>query len=304
MKIKNLRISAILLVGLLVAYAILTVILCYNTKPAVSEGEFPFSITYEYLGETKTISGVYSCKFEGSQTVFREHDRYWSGEITYTEGDYFVFQEEMKTLAVQPYMIAGYFMGDPLHSDIYQVYGLEGPEPYAEYYDYENEISITDFDKDEELAAIGFRFVDYSYAQPIENSFSFSGVEYEADNIIFFVALMLVFLLVCIIFVRKDKEYKYSYLDKSCIIVNFIVGIIGVPFIYIICTLHGIVGSSYEWIEQFIYNIPPLSILCLALSVVFRRRGLRKTGFFVQFGGVGIFSIVLLIEFIREYFVY
>ena len=260
MKIKNLRISAILLVGLLVAYAILTVILCYNTKPAVSEGEFPFSITYEYLGETKTISGVYSCKFEGSQTVFREHDRYWSGEITYTEGDYFVFQEEMKTLAVQPYMIAGYFMGDPLHSDIYQVYGLEGPEPYAEYYDYENEISITDFDKDEELAAIGFRFVDYSYAQPIENSFSFSGVEYEADNIIFFVALMLVFLLVCIIFVRKDKEYKYSYLDKSCIIVNFIVGIIAVPFISLICTMFGLVGSGYEWIDQCIYNIPSFTI--------------------------------------------
>ena len=298
MKIKNLRISAILLVGLLVAYAILTVILCYNTKPAVSEGEFPFSITYEYLGETKTISGVYSCKFEGSQTVFREHDRYWSGEITYTEGDYFVFQEEMKTLAVQPYMIAGYFMGDPLHSDIYQVYGLEGPEPYAEYYDYENEISITDFDKDEELAAIGFRFVDYSYAQPIENSFSFSGVEYEADNIIFFVALMLVFLLVCIIFVRKDKEYKYSYLDKSCIIVNFIVGIIAVPFISLICTMFGLTGSGYEWIDQCIYNIPSFTILCLALSVMLRRKGYSKQGFFVQFGGILAFVLMLLTDLI------
>ena len=298
MKIKNLRISAILLVGLLVAYAILTVILCYNTKPAVSEGEFPFSITYEYLGETKTISGVYSCKFEGSQTVFREHDRYWSGEITYTEGDYFVFQEEMKTLAVQPYMIAGYFMGDPLHSDIYQVYGLEGPEPYAEYYDYENEISITDFDKDEELAAIGFRFVDYSYAQPIENSFSFSGVEYEADNIIFFVALMLVFLLVCIIFVRKDKEYKYSYLDKSCIIVNFIVGIIAVPFISLICTMFGLVGSGYEWIDQCIYNIPSFTILCLALSVMLRRKGYSKQGFFIQFGGILAFVLMLLTDLI------
>lgn len=298
MKIKNLRISAILLVGLLVAYAILTVILCYNTKPAVSEGEFPFSITYEYLGETKTISGVYSCKFEGSQTVFREHDRYWSGEITYTEGDYFVFQEEMKTLAVQPYMIAGYFMGDPLHSDIYQVYGLEGPEPYAEYYDYENEISITDFDKDEELAAIGFRFVDYSYAQPIENSFSFSGVEYEADNIIFFVALMLVFLLVCIIFVRKDKEYKYSYLDKSCIIVNFIVGIIAVPFISLICTMFGLTGSGYEWIDQCIYNIPSFTILCLALSVMLRRKGYSKQGFFIQFGGILAFVLMLLTDLI------
>ena len=298
MKIKNLRIPAILLVGLLVAYAILTVILCYNTKPAVSEGEFPFSITYEYLGETKTISGVYSCKFEGSQTVFREHDRYWSGEITYTEGDYFVFQEEMKTLAVQPYMIAGYFMGDPLHSDIYQVYRLEGPEPYAEYYDYENEISITDFDKDEELAAIGFRFVDYSYAQPIENSFSFSGVEYEADNIIFFVALMLVFLLVCIIFVRKDKEYKYSYLDKSCIIVNFIVGIIAVPFISLICTMFGLVGSGYEWIDQCIYNIPSFTILCLALSVMLRRKGYSKQGFFIQFSGILAFVLILLTDLI------
>ena len=298
MKIKNLRIPAILLVGLLVAYAILTVILCYNTKPAVSEGEFPFSITYEYLGETKTIAGVYSCKFEGSQTVFREHDRYWSGEITYTEGDYFVFQEEMKTLAVQPYMIAGYFMGDPLHSDIYQVYGLEGPEPYAEYYDYENEISITDFDKDEELAAIGFRFVDYSYAQPIENSFSFSGVEYEADNIIFFVALMLVFLLVCIIFVRKDKEYKYSYLDKSCIIVNFIVGIIAVPFISLICTMFGLVGSGYEWIDQCIYNIPSFTILCLALSVMLRRKGYSKQGFFIQFSGILAFVLILLTDLI------
>jgi hypothetical protein len=82
------------------------------------------------------------------------------------------------------------------------------------------------------------------------------------------------------------------------------VGIVAVPFICLICTLYGIVGSSYEWIEQTIYNIPSISILCLSLSVIFRRRGFSKTGFFVQFGGVGIFSIVLLIEFIREYFVY
>ena len=153
MKTKKFVILAVLLAGLLIAYAAFSVIFCYNTKPAVSEGEFPFSITYEYLGETKTISGVYSCKFEGSRTISGQHDRYWNGEITYTEGDNFVHKEETKTLAVQPHMIAGYFMGDPLHRDHYQVYGLEGPEPYAEYYDYENDISITDYDQDEELAA-------------------------------------------------------------------------------------------------------------------------------------------------------
>lgn len=304
MKTKKFVLPAVLLVGLLIAYAAFSVIFCYNTKPAVSEGEFSFSITYEYLGETKTISGVYVCKFHGSETIFREHNRYWDGEVVYTEGDCIVHKEEMKTLAVQPGLEAGYFMGDPLHRDHYQVYGLEGPEPHAEYYDYKNEISITDYDQDEELAAIGFRFIDFSYAQPIENSFSISGIEYEADNIIFFVALMLVFLIVCIIFVRKDKEYKYSYFDKSCIIVNFIVGIVAVPFIYIICALFGLVGSRYGWIDQCIYNIPSFTILCLALSIIFRRKGYRKTGFFIQFGGCVLFAIMLLIEFILEYFVY
>ena len=302
MKTKKLILPAVLLVGLLIAYAIVSVIFCYNTKPAVSEGEFPFSITYEYLGETETISGVYSCKFDGSQTIFTEHERYWDGEILYTEGGYIVHQEEMKTLTVQPNMQAGYFMGDPLHRDHYQVYGLEGPEPYAEYYDYEKEISLEAYDQDEELAAVGFRFVDFSYAEPIENSFSFSGIEYEADNIIFFVALLLVFLLVCIIFVRKDKEYKYSYLDKSCIIVNFIVGIVAVPFIYILCTLFGLVGSGYAWIDQIIYNIPPFAILCLALSIIFRRKGYSKTGFFIQFAGILPFAMIMVWDCICHFF--
>ena len=298
MKTKKFVLPAVLLVGLLIAYAIVSVIFCYKTKPTVSEGEFPFSITYEYLGETKTISGVYVCKFNGTETILTEHNRYWEGEVVYTEGDYIVHQEEMKTIAVQPGMEAGYFMGDPLHREHYQVYGLEGPEPYAEYYDYEKEISITDFDRDEELAAIGFRFVDFSYAEPIENSFSFSGIEYEADNIIFFVALMLIFLLACIIFVRKDKEYKYSYLDKSGVILNFIVGIVAVPFISLFCTLFGIFGSGYEWLDQIIYNIPSFAILCLALSVVFRRRGFSKTGFFIQFGGIPPFIILLIMDII------
>ena len=122
MKAKKFILPAILLAGLLIAYVILSAVSCYNTKPAVSEGEFPFSITYEYLGETNTISGVYICRFEGSQTVFSEHDRYWSGEISYTEGDYIIHQEEMKTVAVQPNLEAGYFMGDPLYFDYYQKY--------------------------------------------------------------------------------------------------------------------------------------------------------------------------------------
>jgi hypothetical protein len=79
-------------------------------------------------------------------------------------------------------------------------------------------------------------------------------------------------------------------------VVNFIVGIVAVPFIYIICTLFGLVGSGYEWIDQIIYNIPPMAILCLALSVIFRRKGFPKTGFFVQFGGIVLFVLFLIVE--------
>ena len=273
--------------------------LCYNTKPAVSEGEFPFSITYEYLGETGVTSGVSICKYEGSQTVFGEHSRYWSEETVYTEGDYIVYQDEKKTLAVQPGTEAGYLMGDPLYSDYHQkYYDMEEPGAFVEYYDYKKDISIAGYNNGEELAAVGFKVLEFNYGEPIENSFSFSGVSYEPDNIIFFVMLMLVFLIVCIIFVRKDKEYKYSKLDKTGIILNFVVGIIAVPFISFLCMMFGLTGSGYEWIDQCIYNVPSFAILCLALSVMLRRKGYSKTGFFIQFGGILAFILILLADLI------
>ena len=283
-----------------IAYIIATIIFCYTTKPAVRTGEFPFSITYEYLGETKTISGVYACEYAGSRTIFREHERFWEGEVIYTEGDYIIFQEEMKTVAVQPNMEAGYFMGDPLYRDYYQVYGLECPKPYAEYFDYENDITISNFNQDEELAAVGFRFIDFSYAEPIENSFSFSGIRYEADNISVFVILSLLFFLACLIFVRKDKAYTYTAFDKVGIILNFLVGILAIPFITIICFFFGIVESNTEIINQIVYNMPTFAILCLALSIVFRRKGYSKTGFFIQFVGILPFVLMLVADAISQ----
>ena len=299
MKTKNLHIPAILLVGLLIAYAILTVTICYNTKPAVSEGEFPFSITYEYMGKTGTTSGISICKFDGSQTIFGEHTRYWSEETVYTEGDYIVYRDETKTLTVQPGTEAGFLMGDPLYSDYHKKhYDMEQPGAYVEYYDYEKDISISGYHNEEELADVGFRVLDFYYGEPIENSFSFSKVTYEPDNIICFVALMIIFLLVCIIFVRKDKEYIYSKLDIAGIILNFIVGIVAVPFITLICTMFGLTGSGYDLIDQCIYNIPSFTILCLALSVMLRRKGYSKQGFFIQFGGIPAFVLMLLTDLI------
>ena len=303
MKTKKFLLPSIFLALTIIAYIAASVLCCYTTKPEVSTGEFPFSITYEYKGETKTLSGIYRCEFSGSYTIWNEHNRYWDGEAEYLnpqnpENPHIIDQNDelQTTLAIQENMFAGYFMGDPLYKDYYKDYGLDTAEPYVEYYDYKNDITLDEENKDEILKSIGFKIIDFTYAEPIENSFSFSGISYEADNIIIFNAILLVFFLLCLIFVRKDKEYQYSGLDKVGIFFNFIIGIFALPFIALVCTLFGIVESNVELINQITYNTPPIAILCLALSVVFRRKGLRKTGFFIQFGGILLFVLTALMD--------
>ena len=303
MKTKKLSLAIILLAITLIVYIAATVLFCYTTKPNVSTGEFPFSITYEYKGETNTLSGVFMCEYSGSNTIHGEHNRYWNQETIYhnpnhVENPIVIEQNDelLTTLAVQEHMYAGYFMGDPLHENYYAAYGYEGPEPYVEYYDYKNDIYLDDENRDEVLESIGFEIVDFTYAEPIENSFSFSGIQYEADNITIFVAIMAVYLVLCLVFVRKDKAYQYSKLDKVGIIFNFLMGIIVVPFLSFVCMMFGIVESRVELINQITYNIPSITILCLALSVVFRRKGYSKPGFFIQFGGIPLFILILILD--------
>ena len=303
MKIKKLTVATILFAVTVVAYVVASLFCSYTTKPAVTTGEFPFSITYEYQGETKTLSGVFACEYSGSQTVQGEHSRGWDGSIKYenaedTEKPYIVDEnDELQTaLSLHPNMHAGYFMGDPLYKDHYRDYGLEGIEPHIEYYDYKNDISLNDENQDEILESIGFKIIGFTYAEPIENSFSLSGISYEADNVIIFVAILLLFLLLCLIFVRKDKEYQYTGLDKLGAVLNLIVGIVAVPFITLICTLFGITESNVHLINQIIYSIPPVTVLCLALSVVFRRKGFSKIGIVIQFGGILLFALILVLS--------
>ena len=303
MKTKKLSSTMIFLAVTIVAYIVATVIFCYTTKPEVLTGEFPFSITYEYKGETKTLSGILECTYSGSYTIHGEHHRYWNEEVIYdnpenVEYPFVVDQNDdlQTTLSLYENMHAGYFMGDPLYQDYYQRYGRGIVEPRVTYYDYKNEIIIENANRDEIPESIGFKIVDYTYAEPIENSFSFSGIQYEADNVVIFVAILLVFFLLCLIFVRKDKEYCYSRLDKFGIVLNFLVGIFAVPFITILCVMFGLVESYVELVNQITYNVPSIAILCLALSVVFRRKGFSKTGFFIQFGGILFFILILVLD--------
>lgn len=303
MKTKKLSSEKILLVITVIAYVAATLLCCYQTKPEVTTGEFPFSITYEYKGETGSLSGVLECAFSGSDTIHGEHRRYWNSEVTYDNpenlADPFVIEQNealQTTLSIHENMDAGYFMGDPLRSDYYASYGLDGAGPSIAYYDYKNEIFLDNASQDELPESAGFRIIDFTYPEPIENSFSFAGIKYEADNIIIFDGILVVFFLLCLLLVRRDKSLRYSWLDKLGIFFNFLVGIFAVPAITFMCMMFGIVESDIEIIDQIIYNIPPISILGLALSVVFRRKGYSKTGFFIQFAGILPFALILVLE--------
>lgn len=286
----------------ILAYIVASVVFCYTTKPAVSEGEFPFSITYVYQGETQTLSGVLKCRYIGSHTIHREHQRYWHEETLYDNPrgveDPFVIErneEQQTTLAIYENMNPGYFMGDPLYRDYYADYGLAGVEPHIAYHDYKNGISLEEGNREEILESIGFQVVDFTYAEPMENSFSFSGIRYEADNVIIFIGIAFVFFLLCMVFVHRDKTRPYAVGDKIGIVVNVLVAVVVIPFISFFCILFGIVESSVEAVNQIIYNIPPFMILCLALSVVFRRKGHGKAGLLIQLVGIlpCIFAFVI-----------
>ena len=303
MKIKKLSLTIVFFVITVIAYVAASLHFCYTTKPEITNHEFPFSITYEYKGETKTLSGIFECEYSGSNTIHGEHSRYWEGESRYInpvnpENPHIIEEnEEMQTvLAIQEDMYAGYFMGDPMYKNHYSDLGFDVAEPYIEYYDYKNNISLNDENRDEILESIGFKLIDYTYAEPIENSFSFSGIQYEADNVTIFIGILLVFFILCLIFVRKDKEYQYTKLDKIGIGLNFLVGIVVVPFTSVVCMLFGIVESNIELVNQITYSTPPFAILCLALSVVFRRKGFSKPGFYIQFGGIALFLLILVLD--------
>ena len=202
MKTKKLSVAMVLLVVTVAIYSAATLLFCYTTKPEVTEGEFSFSITYEYKGETGTLSGVMKCAYSGSRTIIRNHYRYWEADVTYdnpknVEDPCVIDQsEELQTfLSLHENMSAGYFMGDPLGKDYYDDNGLDNPWPYVIYTDHKNDIILNDENEEEVLEAIGFKILDVAYAEPMENRFCFSGIRYEADNTFIFTGIMLVYFL-------------------------------------------------------------------------------------------------------------
>ena len=134
-------------------------------KPTVTEGQFPFTITYELDGETVTISDIYKVYYDQNDGYSDAKSRVYVGT---DDNTLFIIKREGNTrIELYTHFYADYMMGDPAYN-----YFEEGDifAPCAYYYD-EQEQEYAD---EEILLAHGFKLISYEYPTPIENSLVFS----------------------------------------------------------------------------------------------------------------------------------
>lgn len=141
-------------------------------RPEIKTGEFEFSVTYEYLGEINTISGVYVCEYNGMDWALDGgYHRDWSGYIEGVGKDDHIeigTTNDDGTIILSLSLYPEYFMGESID-------GLwDPPAPYIMVQYPYDDIGGMQFITEEDVIAerYGARLISYEYASPIENTFS------------------------------------------------------------------------------------------------------------------------------------
>jgi hypothetical protein len=269
MKSKKIFLPTIILIAALLAISACSVILSIAKKPTVTEGSFPFSITYELNGETITIRDVYKVRYIGNAGYADTKSRVYVGEIGNMGEDNTVFtlkKDQNTRIELCTNFYPDYMMGDS-DSDYFKE---EAFEPQIYYYD-EEEGEYSDY---ETLLEQGVKLIRFEYPTPIENSLVFSHISYFSSTVVFPTLLIaLLSLIATVIFVKKEKGAKYKAIDIVSLILNTVLCFTLVPFVSLIAVLIDMDGGGPSFYNQVLYFIPSFSVLCIAASVAFRRIG-------------------------------
>ena len=294
MKIKGLKIPAIIIVIGLVLSLVASLFTNIILIPTVTEHDFNYSVTYKLNGETKTFEGVYKCRFDGYSEGGNPRNRYYTGEYT-VDGQttpvhiYTIAQKDGAELYIVTLFNDCYLMGDTKDED-YRSF-LE--EPYLEALDKEG----YPYDEAEMPSEFTAEIISWEYPEPIENTFVFSGFSILHAGSMF--AMLLVGLLVmiaCIIFVKRDRTVPYKVLDKLSVVLNCVVCFAAIPFITFTTGMMRIIMRGDELMYQIYLCIPALTAFTVAASIALRRNGFTKSGFFVQLVGPVLFCVPLFLE--------
>ena len=290
MKNKKLFLPTIILAVAIVLTMISAVVAGIALKPKVTEGEFPFSITYELDGETVTIKDVYKVQYEklgGYKT------RMYSGEIGNRGKDntiYVLKKNDSGRVELWTHFYPDYLMGD----SEYDYYDDEAFEPKIYYYDAQE----TESHDEETLAEHGVKLISFEYPEPIKNSLTFSHFVFPESEVIF-PSIIIAFLAMIgtLIFVKKDKEYTRKPINIITIVFNFIIGLVAFPFFTIIAGLLSALGDIGNIMNLLQYLLPALTILCITASIGLRRKLYSKSALIVQFISPAVFALIMIISY-------
>ena len=294
MKMNNLRIPALILaIGL-----VLSLVACLFANvimtPTVTEHDFHYSVTCQLCGETKTLEGIYKCTYEGFGQGEDPRDRYYTGEY-FVGGQatgshvYTIAEKDGAELYIVTLLNDCYLMNDKKDMD-YRPF-LE--EPYLEAVDKEG----YPYDETNMPSEFAAEIVSWEYPEPIENKFVFGGFAMmHAGSMVVMLVVGLLTILACVIFVKKDKSLAYNVLDTFSIVLNFAVCILAIPFITFTSAFFQLTMNTDSVSYQVYMLIPAITAFTVAASVALRRKGFRKTGFFIQLVGPVIYIVPLIAE--------
>ena len=297
MKINSKKLPILIIaIGILVAVCgHLLTSMC--KAPTVTEQSFDFSVTYKLDGETKTLEGVYTSRFQrfGNGGI-DPLDRYYDGEYTINgttspSRTYTIDQKEGMELYIVMSLNDYYLMGDKKNLS----YSSTLEAPCLEAIDEEG-IQYADTELPDVFDA---EIVSWECSAPIENNFVFVGFAgFHTVSTVVMIIVGLLTLVACMIFVKKESDINYGVLDILGIILNFAATFIALPFMFLMGWLIQMFPTGADWIYQAYLCLPAILPFTLAASVSLRRKGFAKLGFFIQFIAPVLTVVVAIFEYI------
>ena len=297
MKNKSLKLPIIIIaIGIIIAI-VAYLLLSMQKTPTVAKQDFDFSITYKIDGETKTINGVYSSRFTGfGANGVDPLCRYYEGTYKFEgedDGDrcFTIAEKDGYKLYIVALLNDYYLMGDE-ENESYDSY-TEGPTLEAKDKD------GNQYDETEMPVVFDAEIVSFKYPKPIENTFYFTGFAgLYAVSTGAMILIGILTLILCMIFVRKGDGVEYRVLDKLGIALNFIAVLFVLPIIYIAAVFVQAYKVGPDWLYQAYLCIPQIIPFSIAASLSLRRKGFRKSGFFIQFLAPAVEVIFTVLEYV------
>ncbi|MBQ5590896.1 MAG: hypothetical protein IIU65_04370 [Clostridia bacterium] len=291
MKNKKLFLPTLIIGIAVVAMIVCSLALSIAKKPTVTEGEFPFSITYELNGKTVTIKDVYKTHYVKNDGYVDSKGRVYVGEIgNMGEGNtvYTLKKNSKGRIELWTNFYADYLMGDPE----YDYFETEAFEPKILYYDSE-EIEYSD---EETLSAQGVKLISFEYPEPIVNSLVFSHISIMSSIVVLpCLIISLLALLAIMIFVKKGEDYVRKPIDVVSTIFNFLITFILLPYFTVCAWFLDALGDNGSLFNQIFYFIPAITVLGTAACIALRRKGYKVSALVVEFIGPAIFAVIMII---------